>query len=110
MRRFFTRWPPPFAVALLATLGLAACRIDAGQTASAVLGADGQTPPGWQAGSPRAEIRPGFSFDPKGGPNGDGSLVISADEREGLSGWWQKAFPVTGGQYYRFQRGARSRT
>ncbi len=103
MRRFFTRWAAPFALSLVATLGLSACRIGAGQTSSAVLGADGQTPPGWQSASPRAEIRPGFSFDPRGGPKGDGSLVIAADEREGLSGWWQKGFPVTGGQHYRFR-------
>src|SRR5262249_17308786 len=25
-----------------------------------------------------------------------------ADEREGLHGWWQKTFSVTGGQFYRF--------
>ena len=43
-----------------------------------------------------------FSFDPKGGPSGDGSLIITADEREGLSGWWQKSFPIVGGQHYRF--------
>src|SRR5215831_904630 len=60
-------------------------------------------PPGWQPASPRDEIRPRFSFDAKGGPKGEGSLLITADEREGLHGWWQKSFPVTGGRYYRFQ-------
>ena len=103
MKRFFERWADPFAFALVVTLALASCRIAAGQTSPAGLGADAHTPPtGWQAASPREEIRPSFSSDPKGGPRGDGSLVITADEREGLSGSWQKRFPVTGGQYYRF--------
>ncbi len=101
MKRFFKRWAHPFALALVATLAFN--RIAAAQTTPVGLEAGAQTPPGWQSASPCAEIRPGFSFDPKGGPNRDGSLVIAADEREGLSGWWQKAFPVTGGQYYRFQ-------
>jgi predicted amidohydrolase len=47
-------------------------------------------------------LRPTFSFDPRGGPHGDGSWNIAADEREGLHGWWQKTFPVTGGKHYRF--------
>jgi predicted amidohydrolase len=53
--------------------------------------------------SPRAEIRPGFSFNPKGGPRRDGGWIIAADEREGLHGWWQKTFRVAGGKYYRFR-------
>jgi hypothetical protein len=60
-------------------------------------------PPGWKPASPRDEIRPGFSFDSKGGPKGDGSLIIAADEREGLHGWWQKTFPIVGGRHYHFQ-------
>ncbi len=63
---------------------------------------NGHFPPGWQPASPREEIRPHFSFDPKGGPLVDGSLIITADEREGQSGWWQKSFPIVGGQHYRF--------
>ncbi len=59
-------------------------------------------PPGWEMASPREEIRPAFSFDPTGGPKADGSFIITADEREGLHGWFQKAFPVTGGKHYRF--------
>ena len=54
------------------------------------------------ADRPADEIRPLFSFDPKGGPNGNGALVIAADDRDGLHGWWQKTFPVTGGKHYRF--------
>ena len=63
----------------------------------------GEFPPGWKPASPRDEIRPSFSFDSKGGPKGDGSLIIAADEREGLHGWWQKTFPIVGGRHYHFQ-------
>ena len=59
-------------------------------------------PPGWSAVSPRDEIRPAFSFDPKGGANQSGSFVVTHDHREGLDGWFQKSFPVTGGEFYRF--------
>jgi predicted amidohydrolase len=59
-------------------------------------------PTGWEPAAPRAEIRPQFTFDPKGGPDGNGALVIAADDRDGLHGWWQKTFPVTGGKHYRF--------
>jgi predicted amidohydrolase len=60
-------------------------------------------PEGWETAAPRDEIRPAFSFDPKGGPNHHGSFVITHDSREGLDGWFQKSFPVTGGEFYRFQ-------
>jgi predicted amidohydrolase len=63
----------------------------------------GDFPPGWKPASPRDEIRPDFSFDPKGGPKSDGILTITADEREGLHGWWQKSFPIVGGRHYHFQ-------
>jgi predicted amidohydrolase len=59
-------------------------------------------PPGWTTASPRAEIRPHFSFDPRGGPNKDGAWVITADDREGLHGWFSRTFPVSGGKHYRF--------
>jgi predicted amidohydrolase len=62
----------------------------------------GDSPPGWIPNSPRDEIRPSFSFDPKGGPNSSGSLIIEADDREGLHGWWQTTLPVVGGRHYRF--------
>ncbi len=56
----------------------------------------------WSHFSPRAEIAPAFSVEPQGG-HGDGPrLIISADGREGLQGFWQKTFPVKGGQSYRF--------
>src|SRR5262249_45959780 len=47
---------------------------------------------GWSAAAPRDEIRPRFGYDPHGGPNQDGALVITADDREGLHGWFHKAF------------------
>lgn len=52
---------------------------------------------GWTSESPRDEIRPRFSTDSQG------SLVITHDQREGLDGWFQKSFPVQGGDFYRFQ-------
>jgi predicted amidohydrolase len=58
---------------------------------------------GWTARAPRDEIRPAFATDPKGGPGDQPALVIRADAREGLDGYWEKAFPVTGGQGLRFQ-------
>jgi predicted amidohydrolase len=58
---------------------------------------------GWQPAAPRDEIKPRFALDPKGGPKGDGSLIIVADQRAGLHGWWQKATPITGGKLYRFR-------
>src|SRR5205085_8650508 len=43
-----------------------------------------------------------FAYDPKGGPKGEETLLIEHDEREGLHGWWQRSFPVTGSRYYHF--------
>jgi predicted amidohydrolase len=60
-------------------------------------------PGGWQTAAPRDEISPAFSFEPNGGPNHDGSFVITHDSREGLDGWFQKWFAVNGGEFYRFQ-------
>lgn len=59
-------------------------------------------PDGWQTATPREEIRPQFSFDPKGGADGKGGFIIKADAREGLDGYWTKTFPVKGAQHYRF--------
>lgn len=68
--------------------------------AGAALAAD--APGGWHTRSPREEIQPRFSYDPAGGRGGAGALRIEGDGREGLDGCWFKAFPVTGGRYYRF--------
>jgi predicted amidohydrolase len=57
---------------------------------------------GWQTAAPRDEIRPQFAHQPKGGRDGQPSLIITADAREGLHGYWRKTFPITGGQHYRF--------
>jgi len=57
---------------------------------------------GWQGLTARAEIKPLFSFNPRGGPNHRGALVIRTDDREGLDGRWEKTFAVEGGHYYRF--------
>lgn len=60
-------------------------------------------PGGWTPVSPREEIRPAFSTDPKGGPTSTGSMTIVHDSREGLDGWFQKTFPVSGGEFYAFR-------
>jgi predicted amidohydrolase len=71
-----------------------------------VLNADTSEPrieaDGWTSASPRQEIRPAFEFKKDGGPSGRGSLLIRADDREGLDGHWTKTFPVRGAQHYRF--------
>lgn len=61
-----------------------------------------QTPDGWQTGAPRAEIQPAFAYQPRAGRQGQSVMLIAADEREGLDGYWQRSFPVQGDQYYRF--------
>jgi predicted amidohydrolase len=60
-----------------------------------------EPPAGWTTAAPRPEIRPAFSHEPDGGPDGKGALIIVADKREGLDGDWRKAFPVSGGKHYR---------
>ena len=67
-----------------------------------LVSASESVPPGWSAESPRDEIRPEFAWDPSGGPDGKGELVISADDREGLAGSWTSRIKVTGGKTYRF--------
>lgn len=57
---------------------------------------------GWRAESPRDEIRPEFAYEDSADPGGAGRLLITHDGREGLDGYWTKAFPVTGGEHYRF--------
>ena len=58
---------------------------------------------GWVTRSPRKEIQPDFRRDPQGGPQQKGSLVIEADARDGLMGWWEKRFAIQGGQTYQFR-------
>jgi predicted amidohydrolase len=57
----------------------------------------------WKSASPRDEIRPAFELKPGGGPAKHGSLIIRADDREGLDGHWTKTFPVQGGRCYHFR-------
>src|SRR6266516_5555282 len=59
-------------------------------------------PDGWQTAAPRAELRPQFSFKRHGGADGKGTLIIQADAREGLDGYWTRTFAVSGGRVYRF--------
>ena len=59
--------------------------------------AHGELPAGWTNAAPRDELRPRFAFEPKGG-----AFTITSDEREGLHGWFQKTYPVTGGKHYAF--------
>jgi predicted amidohydrolase len=66
-------------------------------------------PDGWLTISPRDEIRPEFSYEPRGGPNHAGSLVVTHDRRDGLDGWFQKSFAVSGGDYYRFHVARKTR-
>src|SRR5947209_2720579 len=61
------------------------------------------TPEGWNTAAPREEIRPDFSYDPAGGRDGKGSFRITADNRQGLDGFWTRTYPITGGRSYRFQ-------
>lgn len=63
---------------------------------------------GWQAGAPREEIRPQFSYEPRGGRQGAPALVITSDERQGLNGYWRKTFAVTPGAAYRFSAWCRT--
>jgi predicted amidohydrolase len=81
---------------LLALL-FAACLL-----ASAVVSA-ADAPGGWATHAAREEIKPQCSYDAGGGKSGAGCFVLSADDRDGLAGWWQKTFPVAGGQHYRFE-------
>lgn len=60
-------------------------------------------PEGWTAGANRDEIRPTLAYRSAGGRDGKGAFVIQQDDREGLHGYWMKAFPVKGGEYIRFQ-------
>lgn len=55
---------------------------------------------GWFPKSPRPEIRPRFECGLTA--LNDLHLKIRHDAHEGLHGYWEKAFPVEGGQWYRF--------
>lgn len=59
-------------------------------------------PEGWSNSWPRDEIKPIFTFNPKGGPENCGSFIIESGQCKRPFGKWLKTFPVNGGQYYRF--------
>ena len=54
-------------------------------------GAAHRAPDGWRDMSPRKEIRPSFSYEAKRGPEDAERLIIMADEREGLAGFWTRS-------------------
>jgi predicted amidohydrolase len=60
-------------------------------------------PAGWHTRAAREEIRPLFAYEPRGGPDRQGSFVIRADAGEGLAGWWTQTNAVQGGRHYRFR-------
>jgi predicted amidohydrolase len=60
-------------------------------------------PSGWEPAAQREEIRPSFSYDPRGGPGGSGAFLIAAADSVAQHGRFQKSFPVTGGKFYRFE-------
>src|SRR6266545_4946836 len=84
------------ALTLVALLGFA-------QTGQVAEPAASESADGWRGVAPRDEIKPAFRFNPKGGPLRRGALVISANDREGLDGHWEKGFDVQGGGHYRFR-------
>jgi predicted amidohydrolase len=61
---------------------------------------------GWFPGSPRPEIRPHFAVENQ--PDGTLILTIQQDNQPGLDGYWEKRFPVTGGQWYQFRMAYRA--
>lgn len=60
-------------------------------------------PEGWEPKAPREEIRPAFRYSATSGHDNHGAFAISADAREGLHGYWEKTFTVTGDHFYRFE-------
>src|SRR4051812_45084003 len=65
-------------------------------------GSVADAPSGWRTFSPRDELRPAFTFEPRGGADGNGCFIIRAEAREGLDGSWTRTFPVVGGKHYHF--------
>ena len=83
---------------VLATAGMAA----AGGAEPAAAGVAPVPSAGWSMRAPRDEIRPQFRIETSGGRDGGECFVIEHDARPGLDGWFEKAFSVEGGQWYRF--------
>jgi len=75
-------------------------------TATASIADDRQpedAPDGWTAESPRDEIRPHFSWESDGGPDGHGCFVMVATGKSENMGQWMRTFPVVGGQHVSFR-------
>ena len=90
-------------MAPLRTLSLAICLLlPMALAAKEPASGNRPAPEGWTMQSPREEVRPRFAYDPAGGPAGKGYFVISADNRAGLIGYWEKSYPVQGGNFFRF--------
>jgi predicted amidohydrolase len=90
-------------VLLFAVVALGRSLVASDGPASKATAEPGEKPPdGWTAEAPRDEIRPAFTFDATGGPDGKGCFRITADKRGGLAGYWKKSFTVVGGKHYRF--------
>jgi predicted amidohydrolase len=84
------------AIASLAARGRQATALDSPSSA----------PDGWTAAAPRDEVRPDFACEPGGAADGPGGLaLVIRSRREGLDGYWRKAFPVLGGRTYHFTAG-----
>jgi predicted amidohydrolase len=58
---------------------------------------------GWKGHAVRDEVRPVFEYKLSGGADGKGAWTIRAGQGDGQAGWWEKSFPVTGGNYYSFK-------
>ncbi len=85
---------------ILATAAATGLTLAAGQ--QFLRGGDAAPQEDWIAASPRDELRPEFQIEPHAGPGSGQALLIRADSREGLDGYWSRSFPVTGGKTYRF--------
>lgn len=78
-----------------------------GQTAAMILALtlsanETPAPPGWTTAAARDEIKPAFSYEPKGGRTHSGALLIRTDRRDGLDGRWEKTFLIESGKWFRF--------
>ncbi len=91
-----------FQLIFLCTAVLAVASAGGAVVASPQKVAAPQVPAGWSQRSPREELRPEFSYNPKGGPGKSGGFIVTHDAREGLDGWFERTFAVQGGQTYRF--------
>ena len=87
---------------LTLVLSLASLLLAATPVAPAAGAPDPSALAGWSTAAAREELRPTFSFNAKGGPEGKGSWLIIGDAREGLNGWLTRTLPVQGGRYFRF--------